>query len=103
MSRGASDRRSGLFQDPVNGLLAAVLSVVSSLLVGTILVIAPWTGLWESNYLLGPHPDLRSVLLNSYTRGSISGLGLVNILLALHEVRRHLQRDAPADEGGGHS
>lgn len=79
-----------------------MLSVVSSLLVGTILVIAPWTGLWESNYLLGPYPDLRAVLLSSYARGTVSGLGLVNILLALDEVRRHLQRGAPADEGGGH-
>jgi hypothetical protein len=83
--------------------LAAVLSIVSSLLVGTILVIAPWTGLWESNYLLGPLPNLRSVLLSSFTRGCISGLGLVNILLALDDARRHLQRGAPADEGGGHA
>jgi hypothetical protein len=78
-----------------------VLSIVSSLLVGTILVVAPWTTLWESNYLLGPLPGLRSLLLSSFTRGCISGLGVVNILLALDETRRHLQRGAPADEGGG--
>ena len=79
--------------------MAAVLSVVSSLLVGTILVVAPWTGLWESNYLLAPHPALRQLLLSAFTRGGISGLGLVNILLALHEARqRFAQREA--DEGG---
>jgi hypothetical protein len=80
--------------------LAAVLSVVSSLLVGTILVVAPWTALWESNYLLGPHPALRSLLLSAFTRGGISGLGLVNILIALSEVRRLFVRGAAADEGG---
>ncbi len=79
--------------------MAAVLSVVSSLLVGTILVVAPWTGLWESNYLLGPHPVLRSFLLSAFTRGSISGLGLVNILLALHELRQRFGRRAAADDG----
>jgi len=67
-----------------------VLSVVSSLLVGTILVVAPWTGLWESNYLLGPHPALRSFLFSAFTRGSISGLGLINILLALYQARQYL-------------
>jgi hypothetical protein len=69
--------------------LAVVLSVVSSLLVGAILVIAPWTTLWDSNYLLQPHPGLRAFLLSSFTRGCISGLGVVNIILALHEARHH--------------
>jgi hypothetical protein len=69
--------------------LAVVLSVVSSLLVGAILVIAPWTGLWESNYLLQPHPGLRTFLLSAFTRGSITGLGVVNILLAVQEARHH--------------
>jgi hypothetical protein len=80
--------------------LAAVFSVVSSLLVGTILVVAPWTGLWESNYLLAPHPALRSFLLSAFTRGSISGLGLINILLALHEARQRFARRAAEGEGG---
>ena len=77
-----------------------MLSVVSSLLVGTILVVAPWTSLWESNYLLAPHPALRSLLLSAFARGGISGLGLVNILLALHEARQRFVRRAEPDEGG---
>ena len=68
--------------------MAAVLSVVSSLLVGTILVVAPWTGLWETNYLLQAHASLRSFLLSAFTRGGVSGLGVVNIMLALHEARQ---------------
>jgi hypothetical protein len=76
--------------------LAVVLSVVSSLLVGAILVVAPWTTLWESNYLLQPLPGLRAFLLSAFTRGCISGLGVVNIVLALHEARHHR-----LGEGGG--
>ena len=73
--------------------MAVFLSVLSTFLVGLILAIAPWTSLWDANYLLNPYPLLRAVLLSAFTRGTVSGLGLVNILLALHETRRHLLAD----------
>ncbi len=59
-------------------------------MVGLILTAAPWTALWDGNYLLHAHPLLRAALLSSFTRGAVSGLGLVNLLLALHEARQHL-------------
>jgi hypothetical protein len=65
------------------------LSVLSSALVGVVLVVAPWTTLWDANYLLHPHPLLRSVVLSAFTRGGVTGLGLVNLVLALHEARHH--------------
>jgi hypothetical protein len=73
--------------------VAVFLSVLSTFLVGLILAIAPWTSLWDANYLLGPHPLLRSVLLSAFTRGTVSGLGLVNIVLAFNEARQHLLTD----------
>jgi hypothetical protein len=69
--------------------VATFLSVLSSLLVGVILVIAPWTSWWESNYLLLPYPMARAVLLNAFARGMVTGLGLVNILLAVHEAQEN--------------
>ena len=72
--------------------MAAFLSVLSSLLVGLILVIAPWTALWDANYLLHPHPGVRAFVLSAFTRGAVSGIGLVNIVLALHEAREHFVR-----------
>jgi hypothetical protein len=66
--------------------LAALLSILSSLLVGTVLVFAPWTPLWDSNWLLQVWPSLRGLLLSSFTRGAVTGLGLVNVLLALHDA-----------------
>jgi hypothetical protein len=68
-----------------------VFSVVSSLLVGAVLVAAPWTTLWEANYLLQPHAGVRAILLSPFARGAVSGLGFVNILLALHEARQLLR------------
>ena len=69
--------------------MALFLSVLSSLMVGVILVVAPWTSWWESNYLLLPHPAVRAVLLSAFTRGVVTGLGLVNILLAVYEAQQH--------------
>jgi hypothetical protein len=71
--------------------MAAFLSVFSSFLVGLVLVVAPWTPLWDTNYLLQPHPLLRSLLLNTFTRGAITGLGLVNLMLALLEAHDHVR------------
>ena len=66
--------------------MATVLSVTSSLLVGAILMVAPWTALWDSNLLLEAHPSVRALVLSAAARGVVSGLGVVNILLAVHEA-----------------
>jgi hypothetical protein len=70
--------------------LASFLYIVSCLLVGAFLVAVPWMTLWDANYLLHPHPVVRTLLLSAFTRGAVSGLGLVNILLALHDAHQHL-------------
>lgn len=72
--------------------MAILLSVLSSLLVGIVLVFAPWSSLWDANYMLQPNLLLRSVVLSAFTRGAVSGLGLVNIVLAFEEAHQHLAR-----------
>jgi hypothetical protein len=67
--------------------VTALLSVASSCLVGIVLILAPWSDLWETNSLLQLHPDLRMLLLSTFTRGAVTGLGLVNILLAAVDAR----------------
>ena len=66
------------------------LSVLSAFLVGVVLAIAPWTTLWETNYLLHPHSFLRSVALSAFTRGAVTGLGLANLVLAFQEAHQYL-------------
>jgi hypothetical protein len=75
--------------------LALFLSALSSLLVGIVLLVAPWTVLWDGNVLLQPSSWLRGVLLSPFARGAVSGLGLVNILLAIDEARQLLS--GPSD------
>ncbi|HET7293534.1 MAG TPA: hypothetical protein VFM88_14005 [Vicinamibacteria bacterium] len=70
--------------------MALLLSALSSLLVGIVLLVAPWTVLWEGNVLLQPSSWLRGVLLSPFARGAVSGLGLVNIVLAIDEARQLL-------------
>jgi hypothetical protein len=72
--------------------VTTLLSVLSSILVGLILVVVPWTTLWDGNGLLQGYPFLRTFVLSTFTRGAITGLGLLNILLAFFEVRDHLSR-----------
>ena len=78
--------------------MATLLSVLSSLLVGAILVVAPWTSWWDQNYLLQPYPGVRAMVLSPFARGLVSGLGLVNIVLAALEVHQTLSRRESAGE-----
>ncbi|HEY8535010.1 MAG TPA: hypothetical protein VIL25_01120 [Vicinamibacterales bacterium] len=54
--------------------------------VGLLLVILPWTTFWDNNYLFDLVPRLRDGLHSSYVRGAVSGLGLLNIGLGVHDV-----------------
>jgi len=61
--------------------------ILISLVVGVLLVFAPWwPWLWESNWLLQFWPALRAPLLSPFVRGAVTGLGLVNVLVALHDA-----------------
>ncbi len=66
------------------------LSALSSILVGFVLVVFPWTEAWDSNYLLQSHPLVRGLFLATVTRGVVSGIGMVNFVLAFYETRRFL-------------
>jgi hypothetical protein len=70
--------------------VAAFLSITSSLLVGLVLTVAPWTSVWDANWLLQPWAGLRSVVMSGFARGAVTGLGLVNVLVALADLHARL-------------
>jgi hypothetical protein len=70
----------------VRSRLTFLLSITSSVLIGVGLVLVPWTQLWETNYLLHWNPVIRGFMLNTYVRGAVTGLGLVNVILAMEEI-----------------
>ncbi|MCC7243407.1 MAG: hypothetical protein IT180_15895 [Acidobacteria bacterium] len=54
--------------------------------VGLLLVLIPWSRFWERNYFAILVPALQTALTNNFVRGAVSGLGLVNLGLALVEL-----------------
>ncbi len=55
---------------------------------GFALILLPWSDIWEMNIFLFQHPALGFLIKNAFFRGAISGLGLMNILLAVESFRR---------------
>ena len=53
---------------------------------GIFLLVFPWMRMWEQNSLLHHYPYLRSVFLNNFFRGAVSGLGLANLILGSWEL-----------------
>jgi len=53
---------------------------------GLLLIILPWTVLWDRNYLLGAVPWVHEVVQDPYVRGAVSGLGIVNVGLGVAEI-----------------
>ena len=70
-----------------------------------LLILIPWSTLWERNYFADVIPGLESVLANPFVRGAVSGLGVVNVLAALGELvdvfgaRRSAEHQLPDDPG----
>jgi len=60
--------------------------IVVRLYLGLIIVVLPWLHFWDENSLLNLIPHLAPLLLNGMVRGIVSGLGLLNIWIAIHDA-----------------
>jgi hypothetical protein len=69
--------------------LGSVVFILFCLELGFFLITYPWFGnLWTSNRLFQLLPDLQPFLLSRHVRGAVSGLGILNLLIALYEIFR---------------
>ena len=66
----------------MNRVLGAVLVVVCCMM-GAVLFYLPWTVVWEQNYFLTHFPSLMPIVLHPVFRGVISGVGFLDIILAV--------------------
>ena len=48
-----------------------------------LLFVLPWTPVWTNNSLLAGHAQLRAFLHSYFTRGAITGIGLVDIWIGI--------------------
>ena len=65
--------------------MKSFLRVVLSLdffLLGVALILLPWLGYWEHNYFLVKYPGLIPYLLHPSVRGAVTGLGVLDVLMA---------------------
>jgi hypothetical protein len=69
------------WSEKVLGLVYAVFC----LMIGLLLLILPWTDIWDVNYFANL-PKWRGFWDNLYFRGAISGVGVINLYLWLLEV-----------------
>jgi hypothetical protein len=70
--------------------VARVLFLLIWVELGLVLVLVPWSEIWEANYFLVRFPAIDLALRSAYLRGAISGLGVMNIFLALESFRRRV-------------
>jgi hypothetical protein len=54
--------------------------------VGLVLLIVPWSVLWDRNYFIEAFPQLLSLMTSNYVRGAVSGLGAVNVGAGIAEL-----------------
>ena len=54
--------------------------------VGLVLLVVPWSPLWDRNYFLDLWPAAAAVTHSNLVRGAVSGLGLVNLWAAMAEL-----------------
>jgi hypothetical protein len=66
------------------------LRVLLRMYIGLAICYAPWSQLfWDQNPLFVQFPTLSIYAANGAVRGIISGLGLLNIWIALQDAIRH--------------
>ena len=63
------------------------LYVIIRIYIGIIVLVLPWySPLWADNELLNHFPRLGAILMYGSVRGIISGLGLLNLWIAVDEA-----------------
>jgi hypothetical protein len=69
----------------MNRVFRALL-VVLCFEMGALLLYLPWSAYWDQNYFLNHFPSLIPIVLNSFLRGAVSGVGVLDILLAFNLI-----------------
>jgi hypothetical protein len=80
--------------------LTVIFFIVLCLLLGSYLILAPWDmlfGNWSENYLLAlvtdksGFPVIQRTVTSTWFRGAVTGLGVVNIVIACWEAANFKQ------------
>lgn len=64
-----------------------VLLCLDVYLLGVLLIMVPWMGYWDHNFFIDKYPGLIPFVLHPSVRGAVTGLGMLDILLATRMMR----------------
>jgi len=57
--------------------------------IGVMLMIVPWRPEWSENPLLLSYPTLHGLVSSGFTRGFVTGLGLLNVWIGFWEALQY--------------
>lgn len=75
--------------------VSSLFFIVFCMELGLFLLVYPWTDHWTMNYFAAMRPGWYEFWRNGYVRGGVSGVGILNLYVALTEIFR-LRRFAGA-------
>ncbi len=67
-------------------LLSQIVFLLFCIEVGLVLLLLPWTLLWDNNYFFSLRPQFSELLLSNHLRGAVSGIGLINLWMGFDVV-----------------
>ena len=53
---------------------------------GLLLVVLPWSSFWSRNYFVMRWPAITPWVVNDFVRGGVTGLGVLNLIIAFWEM-----------------
>jgi hypothetical protein len=75
--------------------------VLLSLEAGLVLLVLPWSVLWDRNWWVFGAALLRPILMNNFLRGAVSGLGLITLWVGLSLAADLLLAEPEQDSAAG--
>lgn len=66
--------------------LRRMLLAVFFLEIGVLLIVVPWTSFWDQNVFIESSSSLQRMFNNHFVRGAVSGLGVINLGVAVLEI-----------------
>jgi hypothetical protein len=71
--------------------ILGICLVIFAFELGLFLLVFPWLRAWDMNWVAVHSPHLAHIWMSRYFRGALSGLGLLNIYVALSEAGKQLK------------
>jgi hypothetical protein len=67
-----------------------IFLIVIAFEIGLLLLIAPWLSRWETSWMPTFSHRFSVIWISPYFRGTLSGLGLLNLYVSLNEAARQV-------------